>query len=184
VPEQTLSGVPLRPAATAPLARPRPHPRRPQRLGDGGFTGKVRPRAPGAWAAADVIAAKRAEREARIQASTVNLAVAWGLSLMCGIGHLGHVWAGAPAWVHALHHPALSAAISAAALLGERRGAGAGRLGATRAGLANACTAALGALASASPAPPTTPSHPNPIQAPGARSWRPASRASRAAGPT
>jgi hypothetical protein len=47
--------------------------------------------------------------------------MAWGLSLLCGLGHLGHVWPAAPGWVHALHHPVLAATMSAAALLGELR---------------------------------------------------------------
>jgi len=92
-----------------------------QALGEGGFGVRVRPQDTSAWAAADAIASKRADREARLKRSTVNLAFAWGLSLVCGLGHLGHVWQGAPAWMHALHHPALSAALSAAALLGPGR---------------------------------------------------------------
>ena len=90
-------------------------------LDGGGFGARVRPLEPSAWAAADALAAKRADREARLQRSNARLAVAWALSLLCGVGHLGHVWPAAPAWVHALHHPALSATMSAAALLGPGR---------------------------------------------------------------
>lgn len=81
---------------------------------------RPREKARAASAAAGAIARKRADREERLQRSAADLAFAWALSLLCGIGHLGHVWAGAPGWVHALHHPALSAALSATALLGER----------------------------------------------------------------
>jgi cation transport ATPase len=52
--------------------------------------------------------------------NTQDLAAAWGLSLLCGLGHVGHMWAGAPAWMHALHHPLLAGALSVAALLGAR----------------------------------------------------------------
>lgn len=42
-----------------------------------------------------------------------------GLSALSGLAHLAHAWAGAPAWVHALHAPPFQAALSVAALLGK-----------------------------------------------------------------
>jgi Cu+-exporting ATPase len=90
-------------------------------LDDGGFGARVRPQDASAWAAGAALASKRADREARLRRSTLDLAVAWGLSLLCGVGHLGHVWTGAPAWLHLLHHPLVSGTLSAAALLGPGR---------------------------------------------------------------
>lgn len=52
---------------------------------------------------------------------SLNLAAAWGLSLLCGLGHLSHMWAGAPAWMGALAHPGLNAALSTVAMLGPGR---------------------------------------------------------------
>jgi hypothetical protein len=64
---------------------------------------------------------KRQQKLDKLQKTTQDLIVAWGLSLLCGLGHLGHVWPAAPGWVHALHNPVLAATMSAAALLGELR---------------------------------------------------------------
>jgi Cu2+-exporting ATPase len=74
------------------------------------------------------VSAKRQQKLDKLQKTTHDLAVAWGLSLLCGLGHLGHVWAGAPAWMHALHHPVLGATLSAAALLGESKAAAGKRI--------------------------------------------------------
>lgn len=46
----------------------------------------MRPLEASAAAAADAIASKRANREERLKRSNVNLAIAWGLSLLCGVG--------------------------------------------------------------------------------------------------
>ena len=47
--------------------------------------------------------------------------VAWGLSAVCGLGHLAHAMgSNAPAWLHSLHSTPLHAALSAIALIGER----------------------------------------------------------------
>lgn len=92
-----------------------------QVLTKGGFPSKARPRRGNAWISdSSAVTLKRQQKLDRLQKTTHDLVVAWGLSLLCGIGHLGHVWPGAPAWVHALHHPVLAATMSAAALLGEQ----------------------------------------------------------------
>ncbi len=45
--------------------------------------------------------------------------VAWGLSAVCGLGHLAHaLGSNAPAWMHGLHSTPLHAALSAVALMG------------------------------------------------------------------
>ncbi|MEW5309919.1 MAG: hypothetical protein WDW38_001761 [Sanguina aurantia] len=68
-----------------------------------------------------LLSAKRAHRLARLQQVTRNLIVAWGLSALCGLGHLAHAWPAAPPWMHFLSSTPLNAAISAAALLGPGR---------------------------------------------------------------
>lgn len=88
-----------------------------------GFKGSVRDtRDTGTAAAAAAQQAKREEKEARLRQVTMNLALAWGLSAVCGLGHLAHAWgANAPAWLHALHSTPLHAALSVAALIGAWR---------------------------------------------------------------
>jgi hypothetical protein len=67
-----------------------------------------------------MLADKRAAKEERLRAVTGNLMVAWGLSAVCGLGHLVQAWgAGAPGWLRALNAVPVHAALSAAALLGE-----------------------------------------------------------------
>jgi hypothetical protein len=91
-----------------------------QTLTKAGFNSKVRQRQGNSWAGSgNILAEKRQQKEQRLREATWNLVVAWGLSLVCGLGHLAHVLPSAPAWMHALHHPLLSAGLSAAALLGE-----------------------------------------------------------------
>lgn len=93
-----------------------------QVLTKGGFPSKARPRRGHAWVSdTSAVTAKRQQKLERLHKTTQDLVVAWGLSLLCGLGHLGHVWTGAPAWVHALHHPVLAATMSAAALIGESK---------------------------------------------------------------
>lgn len=87
-----------------------------------GFASKARPRRGNAWVSdSAAVTLKRQQKLDKLQKTTQDLIVAWGLSLLCGLGHLGHVWPAAPAWVHALHHPVLAATMSAAALLGPGR---------------------------------------------------------------
>lgn len=91
-----------------------------QVLTKGGFPSKARPRRGSGWVSdSSAVTLKRQQKLDKLQKTTQDLIVAWGLSLMCGLGHLGHVWPAAPAWLHALHHPVLAATMSAAALLGE-----------------------------------------------------------------
>ncbi|KAG2440429.1 hypothetical protein HYH02_010314 [Chlamydomonas schloesseri] len=92
-----------------------------QALTDAGFTSKRRDPDTSSSSLAAALAAKRAAKVERLRAATVDLAVAWGLAAVCGLGHLAHAWAGAPAWMHALHSVPLNAALSAAALLGPGR---------------------------------------------------------------
>lgn len=72
----------------------------------------------GSTSLAALLRQKRDSKERRLQEVASNLVVAWGLAAMCGLGHLAHVWQGAPAWMHALHSVPVTAAVSAAALLG------------------------------------------------------------------
>jgi hypothetical protein len=91
-----------------------------QVLTKGGFPSKARPLRGNAWISdSSAVTLKQQQKLDKLQKTTQDLVVAWGLSLLCGIGHLGHVWPAAPGWVHALHHPVLAATLSAAALLGE-----------------------------------------------------------------
>lgn len=91
-----------------------------QALTKGGFPSKARPRRGNAWVSdSSAVTLKRQQKLDKLQKTTQDLIVAWGLSILCGLGHLGHVWPAAPGWVHALHHPVLAATMSAAALLGE-----------------------------------------------------------------
>ena len=55
----------------------------------------------------------------RLKAATRKLILAWLLASACLTGHLGHLWHGAPQWVHTLGSPPVHATMSAAALLGE-----------------------------------------------------------------
>ncbi len=55
----------------------------------------------------------------RLKAATRKLILAWLLASACLTGHLGHLWHGAPQWVHYLGSPPVHATMSAAALLGE-----------------------------------------------------------------
>ena len=55
----------------------------------------------------------------RLKAATRKLILAWLLASACLTGHLGHLWHGAPQWVHLLGSPPVHATMSAAALLGE-----------------------------------------------------------------
>lgn len=90
-----------------------------QVLTKGGFPSKARPRRGNAWVSdTSAVTLKRQQKLDKLHKTTQDLVVAWGLSLLCGLGHLGHVWPAAPGWVHALHHPVLAATMSAAALLG------------------------------------------------------------------
>jgi Cu2+-exporting ATPase len=87
-----------------------------------GFASKARPRRGNVWVSdTTAVTLKRQQKLDKLQKTTQDLIVAWGLSLLCGLGHIGHVWPAAPAWVHALHHPVLAATMSAAALLGPGR---------------------------------------------------------------
>eukprot|EP00198_Chlamydomonas_reinhardtii_P013234 XP_001702571.1 heavy metal transporting ATPase [Chlamydomonas reinhardtii] len=92
-----------------------------QALTDAGFTSKRRDPDTSSSSLAAALAAKRAAKVERLRAATVDLVVAWGLAAVCGLGHLAHAWAGAPAWMHLLHSVPLNAALSAAALLGPGR---------------------------------------------------------------
>lgn len=91
-----------------------------QVLTKAGFASKPRPRRGNAWVSdTSVLSVKRQQKLDKLEKTTQDLCVAWALSLMCGLGHVGHMWPAAPGWMHALHHPALAGAISVAALLGE-----------------------------------------------------------------
>ncbi|KAG2497846.1 hypothetical protein HYH03_004113 [Edaphochlamys debaryana] len=92
-----------------------------QALDKAGFPSKPRDPSTSSSSLAAALAAKRQAKVDRLNAATANLVVAWGLAAVCGLGHLAHAWAGAPAWMHALHSVPLNAALSAAALLGPGR---------------------------------------------------------------
>lgn len=94
----------------------------PQLLSRDGFATTPRERRGRGWVSETALNHKRQQKLDRLHKTTHDLAVAWGLSLFCGLGHLAHVWSGAPGWMHALHHPVLAATLSAAALLGELLG--------------------------------------------------------------
>ena len=84
-----------------------------------GFSTTVRERRGSGWVSETALNHKRQQKLDKLRKTTQDLAVAWGLSLLCGLGHLAHLLPNAPGWMHALHHPALAATLSAAALLGE-----------------------------------------------------------------
>jgi hypothetical protein len=84
-----------------------------------GFKSTARERRGTGWVSEAALNHKRQQKLDKLRKTTHDLVFAWGLSLLCGLGHLGHVWPAAPAWLHALHHPLLAGALSAAALLGE-----------------------------------------------------------------
>lgn len=84
-----------------------------------GFKSTARERRGSGWVSEAALNHKRQQKLDRLHKTTHDLVFAWGLSLLCGLGHLGHVWPAAPGWLHALHHPLLAGALSAAALLGE-----------------------------------------------------------------
>jgi hypothetical protein len=92
-----------------------------QELTQAGFAAAARERRGSGWVSEAAINHKRQQKLDRLHKTTQDLVVAWGLSLVCGLGHLAHVWPGAPAWMHLLHHPVLAAGLSAAALLGAPR---------------------------------------------------------------
>ncbi|GFH08129.1 HMA domain-containing protein [Haematococcus lacustris] len=73
----------------------------------------------GPGSTASILAGKRAAKLQRLHQISWDLALAWGLSAVCGIGHLAQAWgAAAPAWLLALNSVPVHAALSAAALLG------------------------------------------------------------------
>lgn len=84
-----------------------------------GFNTTVRERRGHGWVSETALNHKRQQKLDKLRRTTQDLAVAWGLSLLCGLGHLAHLLPHAPGWMHALHHPALAATLSAAALIGE-----------------------------------------------------------------
>ena len=47
--------------------------------------------------------------------------VAWVLASACALGHVGHVWQGAPRWLHFLGSTAVHGVMSALALVGPGR---------------------------------------------------------------
>ncbi|KAJ9508304.1 hypothetical protein QJQ45_011811 [Haematococcus lacustris] len=76
----------------------------------------------GPGSTASILAGKRAAKLQRLHQISWDLALAWGLSAVCGIGHLAQAWgAAAPAWLLALNSVPVHAALSAAALLGPGR---------------------------------------------------------------
>jgi hypothetical protein len=89
-----------------------------QVLSQAGFKTAVRERRGRGWVSETALNQKRQQKVEKLRRTTQDLAVAWGLSLLCGLGHLAHLLPAAPAWLHALHHPAVAATISAAALIG------------------------------------------------------------------
>jgi Cu+-exporting ATPase len=94
----------------------------PQALTRAGFATKPRDPKSSSSSLAAALAAKRAARMERLRAATVDLAMAWGLAAVCGLGHLAHsLGSAAPAWMHALGGVQLNAALSVAALLGPGR---------------------------------------------------------------
>eukprot|EP00775_Hariotina_reticulata_P004232 gene4232-4481_t len=95
-----------------------------QLLTKAGFAAAPRERRGSGWVSEAALNHKRQQKLDRLHKTTQDLVVAWGLSLVCGLGHLAHVWPGAPAWMHLLHHPVLAAGLSAAALLGTKVTAG------------------------------------------------------------
>jgi hypothetical protein len=124
-PPCALGGTPHQ-MHTPPLPR-LPHHSQPARplparqvLTKAGFKTKRRDAGRGSSGTSEAILAKREERLQRLHKVTQSLVMAWGLSALCFIGHLAHVLPAAPAWLHALHAPPVSAALSAAALLGAR----------------------------------------------------------------
>jgi hypothetical protein len=84
-----------------------------------GFKSTARERRGTGWVSEAALNHKRQQKLDKLRKTTHDLVFAWGLSLLCGLGHLGHVWPAAPGWLHVLHHPLLAGALSAAALLGE-----------------------------------------------------------------
>jgi hypothetical protein len=90
-----------------------------QVLSRAGFKSTARERRGTGWVSEAGLNHKRQQKLDKLRKTTQDLVFAWGLSLLCGLGHLGHVWPAAPACLHALHHPLLAGALSAAALLGE-----------------------------------------------------------------
>ena len=85
-----------------------------------GFRTTLRDRAGGSGAAGKVVAAKRAERLARLREATTRLALAWVLASACLVHHAVHLLGpAAPGWLHMLCATPVQAALSAFALLGE-----------------------------------------------------------------
>jgi Cu2+-exporting ATPase len=87
-----------------------------------GYAATLRPPGAGSGAAAKVLAAKRAERVARLRGTTRRLAAAWALASACLVHHAAHwLGAGAPRWVHLLAGTPVNAGLSLLAILGPGR---------------------------------------------------------------
>jgi len=103
-------------------------------LEGGGFRAGVRPAQDAAGAALAAAGARAEERRRQLAAATRRLVGAGLLAGACLVGHLGHLWPGAPAWLRWLGAPPVHAALSAAALAGPGRSLLAGGWAAARRG--------------------------------------------------
>ncbi|KAK9864697.1 hypothetical protein WJX84_012091 [Apatococcus fuscideae] len=85
------------------------------------FACKVRDRHGSTASAARVVKAKQQERVKRLEDALKRLAVAGMLASACFLGHLAHLWPGAPRLLHLLGSPRVHGTMSALALIGPGR---------------------------------------------------------------